>query len=120
LNLDDEQPKGWWMDKHVTATWMGTMAVQTVVGLVWLTWIASGYSADIIKVKEDLTEMRLELRALQASFVTQSALADKRLAVLESAIPEMKQTQREMQQELRKITELLGQIIRAKRDNAEP
>lgn len=106
-----EPSSEWKLDRHVSASLVIGFVAQTLFGAIWIGWWGSSYNSQLAVLTSTVAELRVEQRQLQTQVSTQSALSDKRLALLESAVPEIKQVQAEIRDDIQQLSRLMNDYI---------
>lgn len=101
----------WKVDKHVSTAVIVGFVAQTLFGAIWIGWWGSSYNSQLVVLTSTVAELRLEQRQIQTQMTATSALSDKRLALLETAVPEIKQFQSEIREDLKQLSHLLNEYI---------
>jgi hypothetical protein len=101
----------WKLDRHISASLVIGFVAQTLFGAIWIGWWGSSYNSQLAVLTATVAELRVEQRQMQTQISTQSALSDKRLALLESAVPEIKQVQAEIRDDIQQLSRLMNDYI---------
>lgn len=107
----NEPSKEWKLDRHISASLVIGFVAQTLFGAIWIGWWGSSYNSQLAVLTATVAELRIEQRQMQSQISTQSALSDKRLALLESAVPEIKQVQAEIRDDIQQLSRLMNDYI---------
>jgi hypothetical protein len=109
FDMDDNGK--WKFDRHVSIAVVIGFVAQTIFGALWIGWWGSSYNSQLAVLTATVAELRIEQRQMQSQMATNSALSDKRLALLESAIPEIKAAQSDIRDDIQALTKSLNEFI---------
>ncbi len=106
------EERRWVVDRHISIAVIAGLFVQSICAVAWFSWWGSSYSAQLQVLTATVSELRVEQRGLQQQVATNGALSDKRLSLLEQAIPEIKAAQRDIADDLRELNGQISELVR--------